>query len=116
MLQADTSAVDLLVMDTEGFESRAIQGGLRTLARTRYFYVEYAPEQLIEQGSSPREFIELIAGCFDSMYLPGQTDVFFASRTYVSYLAGLPSRRGLLLNLLFSNDTSPHQGLLTSAR
>ena len=57
-LAPDQTAIDLMVMDVEGFEVHAIRGGLATLARTRYFYVEYAPEQLAEQKSSPAEFIE----------------------------------------------------------
>lgn len=97
--------IDLLVMDTEGFEVRAMRGGLATLARTRYFYVEYAPEQLLEQGSKPSEFIELAAERFTSMYLPGNQIEFFPHKSYVSYLQGLPERRGLLMNLLFSKDS-----------
>ena len=111
-LESDSSMVDLVVMDTEGFEVRALRGGSRTLARTRYLYVEYAPEQLIEQGSSSREFIELVASQFECMYLPGNPARFFPSRTYVNHLSGLLSRRGLLLNLLFTNETSPEGALL----
>jgi len=96
--------IDLLVMDTEGFEIRAMRGGPATLAKTRYFYVEYAPEQLLEQGSRPGEFIELIAERFTSMYLPGDQVEFFPQKSYAGYLKGLSERRGLLLNLLFSND------------
>ncbi len=97
--------IDLLVMDIEGFEVRAMRGGLATLGKTKYFYAEYAPEQLQEQGGSPSEFIELIAERFTSMYLPGDEVRFFSQKTYVQYLTELPSRRGLLLNLLFSNDS-----------
>lgn len=111
-LQDDASVVDLVVMDTEGFEVRALRGGLRTLARTRYLYIEYAPEQLAEQGSSSPEFIELVASRFESMYLPGNPARFFPSRSYVRYLSALPARRGLLLNLLFTNETSPMGALL----
>jgi FkbM family methyltransferase len=97
--------IDLLVMDTEGFEVRAMRGGLATLAKTDNFYVEYAPEQLLEQASKPSEFIELAADRFTSMYLPGDRVEFFPQKSYVSYLKGLPERRGLLLNLMFSNDS-----------
>jgi hypothetical protein len=37
---------------------------------------------------------------------------FFPSKTYVRYLRELPQRRGLLLNLLFSNDVKPSRALL----
>ena len=71
---------------------------------------------LIEQGSSAREFIELLASRFDSMYLPGEPARFFPSRTYVRYLSELPAERGLLLNLLFCHDASPREVLLKTAR
>jgi FkbM family methyltransferase len=106
---------DLLVMDTEGFEVHAMRGAQHLLERTRYFYVEYAPEQLAEQGSSTEEFLELAAGKFDSMYLQGREAKFFPSRTYMQYLKEVPPRRGLLLNLLFSNDALPNPQLLASA-
>jgi FkbM family methyltransferase len=111
-LESDASRVDLVVMDTEGFEVRALRGASRTLARTRYLYVEYAPEQLVEQGSSSQEFIEMVASQFECMYLPGNPPRFFPSRTYVRHLSGLLTRRGLLLNLLFTNETSPEGALL----
>jgi len=65
-----------------------MRGALATLARTRYFYVEYAPEQLLEQASNPNEFIELAAERFDSMYLPGDRVELFTQKSYVSYLKG----------------------------
>jgi FkbM family methyltransferase len=107
---------DLLVMDTEGFEVHAMRGAQRVLAQTRYFYVEYAPEQLAEQGSSPQEFLELAASQFASLYLQGSEAKFFPSRTYVQYLKEVPPRRGLLLNLLFSNDARPRPQLLAISR
>jgi FkbM family methyltransferase len=106
-LPATTAAIDLLVMDVEGFEVYAIRGGPNVLSRTRYFYVEYAPEQLEEQGSHPGEFIDLVARHFSSMYLQGETSQFFPAGSYVQYLRDLPPRRGLLLNLLFCNQASP---------
>jgi FkbM family methyltransferase len=110
------SNIDLLVMDTEGFEVRAIRGGLETLARTRYFYVEFAPEQLTEQGSEPHELIELVAGVFESMYLPGEEVRFFTGKRFVSYLEGLRPERGLLLNLMFSNEATPRPALMKTDR
>jgi FkbM family methyltransferase len=105
------AAIDLLVMDTEGFEVRAMRGAAATLRKTKYFYVEYAPEQLTEQGSKPREFIEAVAEGFSSMYIPGSPTRFFSDRSYIAYLQGLPSRKGLLLNLLFSNEQSARADL-----
>jgi FkbM family methyltransferase len=115
-LQPEWTGTDLLVLDTEGFEAHAMRGATRTLAQTRYFYVEFAPEQLLEQDSNPGEFIDLVASRFESMYLQGEEVKFFPSRTYVKYLTELLPRRGLLLNLLFSNDTQPDPRLLPKAQ
>lgn len=104
---------DLLVLDVEGFEVHAMRGATWSLEHTRYFYVEFAPEQLMEQGSSAAEFIDVVASRFDSMYLQGNPTKFFPSKTYVNYLRELPMRRGLLLNLLFSNEASAELKLLT---
>jgi FkbM family methyltransferase len=109
-LPADSAQIDLVVMDVEGFEAHAIRGGTRTLERTRYFYVEYAPDQLAEQGSTPEEFIELVAAKFGSMYSRADSPRFFPDKTYVDYLRELPLRRGLLMNLLFSNNPTPYFG------
>jgi FkbM family methyltransferase len=111
-LQADPLPIDLMVMDVEGFEVHAIRGAVGVLSRTRYFFVEYAPEQLLEQGSSPAQFIDAVAANFSSMYLQGDTLKFFPARTYSDYLKNLPQRRGLLLNLLFCNDTAPQLSVL----
>jgi FkbM family methyltransferase len=109
-LPADSMGIDLMVMDVEGFEAHAIRGGAKALGQTRYFYVEYAPEQLVEQGTTPAEFIELVAAKFSSMYLKTDTPRFFPDKTYVDYLRNLPLQRGVLLNLLFSNDLTPGTG------
>jgi FkbM family methyltransferase len=116
-LRSEWAGTDLLVLDTEGFEVHAILGAMHSLAQTRYFYVEYGPEQLTEQGSTSKELIDLIASRFDSMYLQdGQQVRFFHSKTYVQYLNDLPLRRGLLLNLLFANDTEPNPRLMSKSQ
>jgi FkbM family methyltransferase len=104
---AEWERIDLLVMDTEGFEAHAMRGGQQTLSRTRYFCVEYAPEQLREQGSSVEEFIALAAAQFPSMYILGPPARFFGANSYVDYLKQLPAQRGLLMNLLFCRDQQP---------
>jgi len=107
--------IDMLVMDTEGFEVRAMRGAAATLRKTGYFYVEYAPDQLTEQGSRADEFIDAVADLFSSMYLPGEPVRFFPDKSFVAYLRELPPRRALLLNLLFANDASPRPELLGKA-
>lgn len=105
---------DLMVLDTEGFEAHAMRGASRTLAQTRYFYVEYAPEQLSEQGSTPEAFLDLAASHFQSMYVQSSGGRFFPAKTYVQYLRDLPQRRGLLMNLLFCNDAQPNPKLVSA--
>ena len=61
-IPADWESIDLVVMDTEGSEVAAMRGGQATLARTRNLYVEFAPEQLREQGSSAAEFAARLGG------------------------------------------------------
>jgi FkbM family methyltransferase len=107
--------IDMLVMDTEGFEVRAMRGAGATLRKTGYFYVEYAPDQLVEQGSRAEDFIDAAAELFSSMYLPGEPVRFFPDKSFVAYLRELPPRRALLLNLLFANDASPRPELLGKA-
>jgi hypothetical protein len=48
---------------------------------------------------------------FSSMYVPGRELQLFSQKTFVRYLQELPERRGLLLNLLFSNDSSARNEL-----
>lgn len=106
------SGVDLLVVDTEGFETNVLRGAVQTLQNTRFLYIEYSPEQLEEQGSSPEELLQLVSAHFPSMYLPGSKPRFFPALSYVPYLRGLPPRRGLLMNLLFSCDDQSDSRLL----
>lgn len=64
----DWPGVDLLIVDAEGFEVQVLRGAQTTLPGTRALYVEYAPEQLTEQGSSIGEFAALLAAAFECFY------------------------------------------------
>ena len=61
--------VDLLVVDAEGFEVQVLRGAGATLPRTRALYIEYAPEQLEEQGCSVAQFAALLAPEFGCVYV-----------------------------------------------
>ena len=98
-------AIDLMVMDIEGAEVRAMRGAARTLAQTKFFYVEFAPEQLHEQGSTVSEFVDLTAAHFNFACVLGATPRHLDSVAFTKYLQALPPRRGLLLNILFSKDS-----------
>jgi FkbM family methyltransferase len=99
--------VDLIVMDVEGSEVAAMRGAHAVLAKTRRLYVEYAPEQLGEQGATSEEFIALAARFFKSAYLVDGSMKFIRAADFSAYLLPLSRRRGLLLNLLFTQETDP---------
>ena len=108
---ADWDVVDLLVMDVEGFEVNALRGATRTLAMTRYLYIEFAPEQLQEQGSTAEEFIKLVCSQFASAYVMGPTVQFLGSAECAAYMLEFSRQRGRLLNLLFTRDTEKDPSL-----
>ncbi len=100
----DWDRIDLIVMDTEGSEVAAMRGARSTLAKTENLYVEFSPEQLHEQGSSATEFAEIVASHFKSAYVFGTPILFFGPDGFSDYLKSLQHNRGLLLNILFTQD------------
>jgi len=98
-------SIDLIVMDIEGSEVAAMRGAQAVLARTRRLYVEFAPEQLREQGSTSEEFMALAARFFKSTYVVDDSMQFVRAADFSAHLLPLSKRRGLLLNLLFTQDT-----------
>jgi FkbM family methyltransferase len=101
------STIDLMVMDIEGSEAAAMHGAPETLAKTRYLWAEFAPEQLREQGSSAAEFLELAARHFRSAYLFGPPVVFLGAEEFPRYLGSLQHHKGMLRNVLFTQDSDP---------
>jgi FkbM family methyltransferase len=101
---ADRESIDLIVMDTEGSEAAAMRGGQATLAKTRNLYVEFAPEQLREQGSSAVEFAEAAAKHFKSAYVFGAPILFLGPDAFPGYFEALQHERDLLMNVLFTRD------------
>jgi FkbM family methyltransferase len=103
----DWTTIDLIVMDVEGGEVAAMRGAHGVLARTRHLYVEYAPDQLREQGSESGEFIALAGRYFKSAYIIDGSGKFVLAGDFAAYFSSLSPRRGLLINLLFTQDTEP---------
>jgi FkbM family methyltransferase len=99
--------VDLIVMDVEGSEVAAMRGAHAVLAKTRRLYVEYAPEQLGEQGATSEEFIALAARFFKSVYVIDGSMKFIRAADFSAHLLPLSRQRGLLLNLLFTQEIDP---------
>jgi FkbM family methyltransferase len=110
---ADWEQIDLLVMDVEGSEVNAMRGATRVLAITQRLYVEFAPEQLEEQGSSVAEFISIACNGFNSAYVLGPQPRFLGAGECAEYLTRFSQQRGRLLNLLFTRDTQADPRLST---
>ena len=97
--------IDMIIMDIEGYEVNAINGAAKTLRNTTNFYVEYAPEQLINFGMKKEDFINSIKDIYNNMYLlENNTLLRYENKSWINYLENLPEKRGLLLNLFFSNN------------
>lgn len=99
--------IDMIIMDIEGYEINAIKGATNTLKKTNYFYVEYAPEQLNDFGMKKEDFINSIKDIYTNMYILNDNKnlIKYENKSWINHLENLPERRGLLLNLLFSNNT-----------
>jgi FkbM family methyltransferase len=95
--------IDLLVMDVEGFEVHAMRGAANVLANTRYFYVEYCPEQLREQGSTRHDFIDCLSGHFRHAYQYDGAVEAWTDGSWIDWLRHEQPARHLLRNLLFTN-------------
>ncbi len=96
--------IDMIIMDIEGYEINAIKGATNILKKTNYFYVEYAPEQLNTFGMKKEDFIDSIKDIYTNMYILSNNNLIrYENKSWINHLENLPERRGLLLNLLFSN-------------
>lgn len=113
-IAADWGSIDLIVMDTEGSEVAAMRGAQSTLARTRNLYVEFSPDQLREQGSGAAEFVETVEKYFKSAYVFGAPIIFLGPGKFAGHLKGLQHSRGLLLNVLFTQDIEANAQRLLS--
>ena len=113
-IAADWGSIDLIVMDTEGSEVAVMRGAQSTLARTRNLYVEFSPEQLREQGSVVAQFVEAVQKYFKSAYVFGAPILFLGPGTFAGHLKGLQNCRGLLLNVLFTQDIEANPQRMSS--
>jgi FkbM family methyltransferase len=113
-IPADWPWIDLIVMDTEGSEVAVMRGAQMSLARTKNLYVEFSPEQLREQGSSAIEFLATVEKYFKSAYVFGSPIVFLGPEKFAEHLKGLQHHRGLLLNVLFTQDLTPNPQRMSS--
>ena len=83
--------VDFIWMDVQGAERDVIEGGRRTLARTRYLYTEYASIELYEGQASLRQLVRLLPEFRLATRYRG--DVLFAHRGLAEPASGAPRAR-----------------------
>ncbi|MGD9598146.1 MAG: FkbM family methyltransferase [Steroidobacteraceae bacterium] len=98
-LPQDARQIDLLVVDAEGYEVQVLRGARDTLARTRALYVEYAPEQLAEQGCTVAEFAGLVTAAFAHTYVVRGARVERIEGEFAGHLAA-HGARGTRFDLL----------------
>jgi FkbM family methyltransferase len=115
-IPADWASIDLIVMDTEGSEVAVMRGAHMSLARTKSLYAEFSPEQLGEQGSSAVDFVETVERYFKSAYVFGAPVLFLGPGTFAAHLKGLQHDRGLLLNVLFTQDLAANPQRMSRPR
>jgi FkbM family methyltransferase len=92
--------IDLMVIDVEGFECDVLRGAADTLQRTKHCLIEFAPEQLQEQGETVESFAQLCAEHFTSGYAFGRDGCARIENDLGAWIPRYPRKRGLLLNLL----------------
>jgi hypothetical protein len=95
--------VDLLVVDAEGFEVQVLRGASAVLPRTRALYVEFASEQLAEQGCSVAQFAALVGAAFSVVHAVRGTRVERIGDSLADYLAR-HSARGTRFDLLATRE------------
>ena len=98
------AGIDLVIMDIEGAEVHALRGMSEIMPRIRYLHTEFCPQYLAELGECHDSFIEALAPHWSHMYVCGNTKVALASGSWVEKLRNMPSRKNLLLKLLFTNE------------
>jgi FkbM family methyltransferase len=104
----DWPQVDLLVVDAEGFEVQVLRGAGSTLRRTRALYVEYAPEQLAEQGCSVAQFAGLVGQAFAHVHAVRAASVEQVEGDIAAYLAR-HAKRGTRFDLLATREPLPRR-------
>jgi len=102
---------DLVVMDVEGSECAALRGMKDFLKKVKYLFIEYCPDNLAQFGETRESFIQTVSTHYSNMYLFGNTVEKYENNSWKEMLRNLPLTKGLLLNLLFSNDSLPSEAL-----
>ena len=63
-------SVDMLKVDVEGYESAVLRGARRMLHRDKpTLFIEFVPENLANCGFRPEEFLEMVFGIYNDVFL-----------------------------------------------
>jgi len=103
--------IDLMVMDIEGHEKHALEGGSKTIELTEKLYVEFAPEQLMEHGTDPKSLLQLLSRSFPLLYLLEDRVVCKKSDVGCHDIERSMGSRGFLKNLLFTKSELPNKAV-----
>lgn len=103
--------IDLMVMDIEGHEKHALEGGQQTLAHTERLYVEFAPEQLIEHGTDPKALLGLLCESFPLLYMLEDRVICKPADAGCRDIEREMGSRGFLKNLLFTKSALPDKAV-----
>ena len=103
--------IDLMVMDLEGHENHALEGGTKTIELTERLYIEFAPEQLVEQGTDPGDLLQLLSRSFPLLYSLEDRVVCTRADVGCRDMAQHMGARGFLKDLLFTKSELPDQAV-----
>lgn len=99
------NAIDLMIMDVEGYEPQALAGASEVLDKTSMLYIEFAPEQLADFDNDPLAEIEMLFSKFSFAYTYTDKVKSYDKTSCVEWLKQNMDRRGFLCNLLFTKET-----------
>ena len=97
-------AVDLMVVDAEGFEVEVYRGGQKVLKNTQFLYTEYVPSMLRAQGHTASDFVETLRNHFNWMRI-GEEGKWWPANEWLGELRKMPDDN-FLVNLTFKKSDS----------
>ena len=110
--------IDLLKVDVEGYEVAVLRGAERTLRECKpTLLIEFVPGHLVNCGFRPDEFLDIVFGIYDNVFLVDEPRATFKPCSKQDLL-GYSSRSYKNANLIaISSANQPaHHGVIESAR